>query len=70
MLFRPEIPRPHLAAILLTAFAIRLSDVRILLDEPRPQIVEQPEHVVRHQHLPVAPGPGADADSRNLAPPP
>src|SRR5271165_4343776 len=51
----------HLAAIPLDRVANRLADVGVLLHEARPQVVEQAEHVVRHQDLPVAPRPRADA---------
>src|SRR4051812_39720650 len=55
----------HLAAVRLD----RLADLRpaldVALDEPRPQVAVQPEHVLDDEHLPVAVRPGPDADGRD-----
>ena len=39
--------------------------VGVAFDELRHEVVKQAEHVVDHQHLPVALQAGADADGRN-----
>src|SRR5262245_8339742 len=54
----------HLAAVGLGGADDGRAEVGVLLDEARPQLVEQPEHVVRDEDLPVAAGAGADADGR------
>ena len=56
---------PDLPAIRLHCLEHRLTQIGVLLDEAWVHVV-QAEHVVGDQDLPIAPGPGTDADGRDL----
>src|ERR1700687_4524323 len=55
-------PRPHLIAIFGHRLANCSPHLSITFHKTRLQILEESEQIVRHQHLAVAIGTGADAD--------
>src|SRR5688500_3182362 len=65
-MLRPGEPAvAYLVAVAGDGAADLLADVRVGLHEARPEVLEQPEHVVRDEDLAVAPRAGPDADRRD-----
>jgi hypothetical protein len=62
MLFARKRAFAHLMTVDFRGTADVAADLSILLDEARPELIEQTVHVVRDEHLAVAADAGADAE--------
>src|SRR5262249_14808189 len=65
LVLRRERSRAYVCDVLSRRSAHRLGEVGVLPYELGMEAVEQPKHIVDHQHLAVARGTRADADCRN-----